>query len=126
MKFPNTAAILKEIVRSLCAMLLCMTLVAPGLLVFGQQQPPAKPSAHPTQSSDDDEDDDDAADTGAAAATGTAAKTGTAKTDEVKIPADQLDALVAPIALYPDPLLSQVLVASTYPLEIVQLHQWLQ
>jgi hypothetical protein len=32
---------------------------------------------------------------------------------------------VAPIALYPDPLLGQVLVASTYPLEIVQLQQWL-
>jgi Protein of unknown function (DUF3300) len=42
-----------------------------------------------------------------------------------KIPADQLDSLVAPIALYPDPLLSQVLVASTYPLEVVQLQQWL-
>ena len=42
-----------------------------------------------------------------------------------KIPNDQLDSLVAPIALYPDPLLSQVLVASTYPLEIVQLQQWL-
>src|SRR3954470_24061890 len=34
---------------------------------------------------------------------------------------DQLDALVAPIALYPDDLLAQSLVASTYPLEIVQL-----
>ncbi len=42
-----------------------------------------------------------------------------------KLPADQLDALVAPIALYPDPLLSQALVASTYPLEIIQLQQWL-
>ena len=42
------------------------------------------------------------------------------------IPADQLDSLVAPIALYPDPLLSQTLVASTYPLEIVQLQQWLE
>ena len=39
---------------------------------------------------------------------------------------DQLDDLVAPIALYPDPLLSQVLVASTYPLEIVEASQWLQ
>jgi Protein of unknown function (DUF3300) len=39
--------------------------------------------------------------------------------------ADQLDALVAPIALYSDDLLAQTLVASTYPLEIVQLHQWL-
>jgi hypothetical protein len=43
-----------------------------------------------------------------------------------KIPNDQLDSLVAPIALYPDPLLSQVLVASTYPLEIIQLEQWLE
>src|SRR5215472_16409315 len=41
------------------------------------------------------------------------------------IPPDQLDSLVAPIALYPDPLLAQVLAASTYPLEIVQLGQWL-
>jgi hypothetical protein len=42
------------------------------------------------------------------------------------IPASQLDSLVAPIALYPDPLISQVLVASTYPLEIIQLQQWLE
>lgn len=41
------------------------------------------------------------------------------------LPAEQLDSLVAPIALYPDPMLSQTLVASTYPLEIVQLQQWL-
>jgi Protein of unknown function (DUF3300) len=39
---------------------------------------------------------------------------------------DQLNDLVAPVALYPDPLLSQVLVASTYPLEVVQAFQWLQ
>jgi hypothetical protein len=37
---------------------------------------------------------------------------------------DQLDSLVAPLALYPDPILSQVLVASTYPLEIVQADRW--
>jgi hypothetical protein len=43
-----------------------------------------------------------------------------------KIPADQLDSLVAPIALYPDPLLAQALAASTYPLEIIQLQQWLE
>src|SRR6266704_749295 len=42
-----------------------------------------------------------------------------------KIPADQLDSLVAPIALYSDPLLAQTLAASTYPLEIIQLQQWL-
>jgi len=42
-----------------------------------------------------------------------------------KLPADHLDSLVAPIALYPDPLLAQTLAASTYPLEVVQLQQWL-
>ncbi len=42
-----------------------------------------------------------------------------------KIPNDQLDSLVAPIALYPDPLLAQTLAASTYPLEIIQLEQWM-
>lgn len=46
--------------------------------------------------------------------------------DSKAIPAEQLDALVAPIALYPDNLLAQVLVATTYPLELVHLHQWLQ
>src|SRR6516162_5990624 len=38
----------------------------------------------------------------------------------------QLESLVAPIALYPDPILSQVLVASTYPLEIVEAGRWLK
>ncbi|HEX9144434.1 MAG TPA: DUF3300 domain-containing protein [Candidatus Binatia bacterium] len=33
--------------------------------------------------------------------------------------AEELDQILAPIALYPDPLISQVLLASTYPLEIV-------
>ncbi len=39
---------------------------------------------------------------------------------------NELANLVAPIALYPDPLLSQALVASTYPLEVVEVQQWLQ
>jgi hypothetical protein len=37
---------------------------------------------------------------------------------------EQLDQLVAPIALYPDQLLTQVLMASTYPLEIVDAARW--
>jgi hypothetical protein len=39
---------------------------------------------------------------------------------------NQLDGLVAPIALYPDPLISQILVAATYPLEVVEAYQWIQ
>src|SRR5579862_9731782 len=38
---------------------------------------------------------------------------------------EQLEALVSPIALYPDSLLSTVLMASTYPLEVIQAERWL-
>lgn len=37
----------------------------------------------------------------------------------------QLDQLVAPIALYPDPLVAQILAASTYPAEIVEAQRWM-
>jgi len=39
-------------------------------------------------------------------------------------PQDQVEQLVAPIALYPDALLAQVLMASTYPLDVVQAARW--
>jgi uncharacterized membrane protein YgcG len=42
-----------------------------------------------------------------------------------KVAPAALEALVAPVALYPDPLLGQLLVAATYPLEIVQAQQWI-
>src|SRR5262245_61226567 len=38
----------------------------------------------------------------------------------------EIDALLSPVALYPDTLLSQVLMASTYPLEVVQASRWLK
>jgi hypothetical protein len=44
--------------------------------------------------------------------------------DQLLKPA-QLEALVAPIALYPDALLANVLAASTYPLEVVQADRWI-
>src|SRR5512132_2969633 len=50
----------------------------------------------------------------------------TTTTEEApKIPNEQLDSLVAPIALYPDAMLAQTLAASTYPLEVMQLDQWM-
>ena len=36
----------------------------------------------------------------------------------------ELDQMLAPIAIYPDPLLSQILMASTYPLEVVEAARW--
>ncbi len=37
---------------------------------------------------------------------------------------EELDQLLAPIALYPDSLVAQILMASTYPLEVVQAERW--
>ncbi len=52
--------------------------------------------------------------------TSQAQSTGTA------FPKERLEQLVAPIALYSDPLLAQVLMAATYPLEIVEAARWLE
>ena len=39
---------------------------------------------------------------------------------------EALEEILAPIALYPDALLAEMLPASTYPLEVVQAHRWVQ
>jgi hypothetical protein len=39
---------------------------------------------------------------------------------------EEIEQLVAPIALYPDPLVAQILMASTYPLEIVEAARWVK
>ena len=44
--------------------------------------------------------------------------------DQPALKPAELDALVAPIALYPDALLANVLMASTYPLEVVRAERW--
>jgi len=51
--------------------------------------------------------------------------TTTTNQETAKLPPQELDSLVAPIALYPDPLLAQILAASTYPLEVIQLQRWI-
>ena len=78
-----------------CMAILCCVLLAPGVAVQASQ------SQAP------------------------AAAAGSTQQEAANLPPDQIDSLVAPIALYPDPLLAQVLAASTYPLELVQLQQWL-
>src|SRR6516162_11763898 len=61
----------------------------------------------------------------APAQTSTPAPAATTSTDQLLKPGE-LDALVAPIALYPDTLLSLVLMASTYPLEVIQADRWVK
>src|SRR5689334_5781768 len=48
----------------------------------------------------------------------------TAPADKPPLKKEELEQLMAPIALYPDSLLTQMLMASTYPLEIVQADRW--
>ncbi len=39
---------------------------------------------------------------------------------------EEIEQIVAPVALYPDSLMLQIMMAATYPLEVVQAHRWLQ
>ncbi|RYZ98651.1 MAG: DUF3300 domain-containing protein, partial [Moraxellaceae bacterium] len=49
-----------------------------------------------------------------------------AEQQSVEFSQAELDQMLAPIALYPDALLSQVLIAATYPLEVIQADRWVR
>ena len=58
---------------------------------------------------------------------GTAIELAHAETQDeppVELHQAKLDQMLAPIALYPDALLSHILIAATYPLEVVQAARW--
>jgi hypothetical protein len=63
---------------------------------------------------------------GAAAMALTLAGPAAAQQAPVDYSQDELDQMLAPIALYPDDLLTQVLIASTYPLEVVEAARFVQ
>src|SRR5215218_5402416 len=67
-----------------------------------------------------------AAPAGAAAAAVPPQPAAAASTGEDRLGQPQLEQLLAPVALYPDALLAQVLMAATYPLEVVQAQRWLE
>ena len=62
---------------------------------------------------------------GAAAGTSSATQAGAAQDGAKSFTAVQLDQMLAPIALYPDALLAQTLMAATYPLEVVEAARWI-
>ncbi|MCK7497251.1 MAG: DUF3300 domain-containing protein [Comamonadaceae bacterium] len=43
-----------------------------------------------------------------------------------KFKQEELEQMLAPVALYPDSILTQILMASTYPLEVVQAERWVK
>ena len=86
-------------------MIRTLALIATGLLAAGRMANAQNPAPAPAPA---------------------AAKADSTKADSAKkLTPDQLQSLVAPIALYPDDLLTNCLVAATYPLEIVALHQYM-
>lgn len=90
---------------------LALLFVCSPLAARQTQQPTAQPPAGTPPSGP------------AAARTGGQAATGTAQASTFT--PEQLEQIVAPVALYPDSLLSQILMGSTYPLEIVEAARWL-
>src|SRR5690349_3828999 len=46
--------------------------------------------------------------------------------DQPAFKQEELEQMLAPIALYPDSLLSQIFMASTYPLEVVEADRWVK
>ena len=69
----------------------------------------SKPAAHPAAGQD-----------------AAAAAPAPAQAEEPAFTTEQLEQMLAPIALYPDDLLAQILMAATYPLEIVQADRWVK
>jgi len=55
-----------------------------------------------------------------------AQSSGEAKAPGKPFSQEQLEQLLAPVALYPDSLLTQLLMASTYPLEVVKANNWVK
>jgi hypothetical protein len=58
--------------------------------------------------------------------TTTVSPTAASPSDQALLKPEQLEALVAPIALYPDALLANMLAAATYPLEVVEADRWIK
>ena len=101
--------------HGLLALAVAMALAADPLLAEAQNSPTPAPAAAPAQ---------------APAAAPAPAET-PAPAEAEQAPANsmftqaELEKLLAPIALYPDPLLAQMLPASAYPVQIVQAQRWL-
>ncbi len=94
--------------RSMIAILLCVVLSAGPVLPQSGAQPGAEPKAQ------------GAAPPGAQPKAQPGAQPEGQEAEKPPLRPEELDQLLAPIALYPDDLIAQILAASTYPVEVVQ------
>jgi hypothetical protein len=120
MKYTNLdQSVSRRAVSIFCTGLLAIALGAPAFGQYAQQYPQQYPNQYPAQNPAQYP-----AQYPAAAPAPDPQQQGGPQ--QPLMPPEQLDNLVAPVALYPDPLLGQVLAASTYPLEVVEAGQWMQ
>ncbi len=98
-----------KLTKQVLSIAVCSTLLVAGAPAEAlQQQAPSQDASQPAPTAQDSSN-------GSPAAPAVALQT-----------ADQLDALVAPIALYPDALVAQVLAAATLPDQVAYAEDWLQ
>ncbi len=102
--------------RPFVALLICASIV-PGAPVFGDAPPAAAPPAAVPPAAVPPTPQESGALPAAVPA---------AIPPESLFSAEQLDQMVSPIALYPDPLLMQICMAATYPLEVVEADRWVK
>jgi len=115
---PNGRILIKPKGRSLPLILAAALLMATSPILTscsrGDDQPAAAPSAAPT-----------IAPTAEPTAPPPAAEVEPGPPPGAASP-EELQQLVSPIALYPDPLVAQILAGSTYPMQVVEADRWLQ
>jgi Protein of unknown function (DUF3300) len=107
-------------IRILAAFVFALLIAFPG--VASAQTKPDTPGAAPTQTNPGASQETNPAAPGPAQMS--AAPSAPGQSQQL-LNSGQLDALAAPIALYPDPLIAEILMASTYPLEVVEAARWL-
>jgi hypothetical protein len=110
--------------QSLALLLSALMIMVPmGQTAMAQEaQPPAQQEAAPAPQPDNQ----DIAQEQPPAAPPRAAQPESEQPAAQPLTRDQLDQLVAPVALYPDSLVAQVLAAATYPTQVVEADRWLQ
>ena len=104
-----------RLARILCPLI--ATAFAAASPAMAQQKPPPPSSAQPAATASQPAPGQQSADL---AAVNDAAPAG----DKPDFKPEELDQMLAAIALYPDSLISQILMASTYPVEVVEAERW--
>ncbi len=108
-----------NIARSAFALLVVHCISGLAAIAHGQQKlpdpPPPTPAAAPA-----------AAPAANAATTPAATDSAPPAGDQPAFKPEELEQMLAPLALYPDSLLAQVFMASTYPIEVVEADRWVK